>query len=83
MNENAHFIQQQTDVFLRKQKRAWALFLVWMDQSDDEVMTVRKKQEFLDCLDDEERSAPDTLPFPATLGVFPPSPRAGRLPRCG
>jgi hypothetical protein len=63
--KDTHFIQQQTTKLLQKQKRAWDLFLLWMDQADDEVMTSRKKQEFLDCLNDEEIAVPVVLEFPS------------------
>jgi hypothetical protein len=85
MNDHAHFIQQQTNTLLEKQKRAWDLFLYWMDQSDDDVMTMQKKQEFLDCLDEEEgeTARPVTLPIPINPNSLPPSPQGAMLPQCG
>jgi hypothetical protein len=81
MKDKSHFVQQQTNKLLQKQKRAWDLFLLWMDQADDEVMTSQKKQEFLDCLNDEEIAAPVILEFPPQ--PLPPLPHAVISPRCG
>ena len=64
MQDKLHFGQRQTTKLLQKQKRAWDLFLLWMDQADDEVMTSRKKQEFLDCLNAEKVAGPVILEFP-------------------
>ena len=75
MNLRLHQSHQPT----QKTKQAWDLFLRWIDQADDVVLTADKKRECVALLDE----GPVLLPFPVMRDHCPPSPQAVAFPRCG